>query len=198
MGRREHYRLARELIARQPRRAVLMQRSSTILLGPEDGWDHEAEFHDEICRSLAAGTQWYHVVSLDGIEHHLKRPGSTFALAGTRPNHIVEIGEEVAIRSAGPDPPASIRSLPDEYSSGFDGDFKLDRQARLLAVELDHQFEALVVSDIGDQQLTIKLRGDPARTVFDAAVALYERCPPLNPGALRIHLDRFVPAEGAT
>ena len=198
LGRREHYRLARDLAAQRPKRATLMQRSSTLLLGPEDGWDHEASFHDEVWSSVEAGTQWYHVASLDGIERHLRRPTSRFPRVGVRPQHLIDVDGVVAIRSTNCHEPLPIRVLPPECTSEFGADFKIDRQARMLAAELDDDFEALVVADIGDQQLTIQLRGVPARTVFDACLALYERCPPLETEALRRCVDRILSAEENT
>ena len=195
LGRRKHYRLARDLAARRPKRALLMQRSSTLLLGPEDGWDHEAEFHDEVWRSIATGTEWYHIASLDGIELHLRRRNSTFPSAQSRPEQLVDVDGVVAIRGAAGSAPSPIRVLPDEYTSGFGDDFKVDRQVRLVAAELDDDVEALIVSDVGDDQLTIRLRGQPARTVFDACLAFYRRCPPLAAEALTACVNRALATE---
>jgi hypothetical protein len=197
-GRRDHYRLARDLVARRPVRALLMQRSSTLLLGPEDGWHHEAEFHDEVWRSVAEGTEWYHIASLEGIERHLRRRSSTFASAGSRPEHLVDFDGVVAIRSAGRHPPSPIRILPEEEWAGFGDDFKVDRQARLVAAELRNDAEALIVSDVGDHQLTIQLRGTAARTVLDAGLAFYRRCPPLASEALAACMSRALTTEEVT
>lgn len=187
VGRREHYRLARELVAREPERVVLMQRSSTLLLGPEDGWDREAEFYDEVWRSVAAGTRWFHVASLRGIERHLERRGSSFPHAGSGSAHIVDHNGTVTIRSAVGTllVDQSIKVLPEEGSSRLGDDFscddyKFDRQIRLVAADFGDHSEALVVSDIGDRQVTIHVAGNAAAVLLEACIDFYRRCPPLN------------------
>lgn len=190
VGRREHYQLARDLIAGGPQRAVLMQRSSTLLLGPERGWDHEAAFHDEAWRSVERGTRWFHIASLVGIERHLERRGSSFPLVqAAGPDaawpHVVAHDGIVTIRGSHGQTAQPVKVLPDEdgLTCGDDfrtDDFKFDRQARLVAADYGDHCEALVVSDVGDQQVTVHLDGPPAAVLIEVCVEFYERCPSLT------------------
>jgi hypothetical protein len=186
VGRRDHYALATALIARGPSRAVLIQRSSTLLLGPELGWDDESRFYDEMRRSITVGTSWYHIASLRGIERHLDRRHSSFPMAAVGSTVVVDRDGVAAVPGPG-DVALPVKILPDELSSasGFDAvgfdvdDFKIDRQIRLVAADLGDSAEALVVCDVGDQQLTIRVVGSAAHTVIDTCLALYHRCAPL-------------------
>lgn len=186
VGRRDHYALATTLIARGPRRAVLIQRSSTLLLGPELGWDDESSFYEEMRRSITVGTSWYHIASLRGIERHLDRRHSSFPMAAVGCTVVVDRDGVAAVPGPG-DVALPVKILPDKVSSasGFDSvgfdvdDFKVDRQIRLIAADLGDSAEALVVSDVGDQQLTIRVIGGAALTLIDTCLALYHRCPPL-------------------
>ena len=49
---------------------ALVQRSSTLLLGPEAGWEAEEAFF-ESASPLAAGAEWFHIASTSGIANHL-------------------------------------------------------------------------------------------------------------------------------
>ena len=179
VGRRDHYRLAAELVSRRPERAVLIQRSSTVLLGAEVGWDREVEFHDEIWRSVADGTRWFHIASLVGIERHLHRRSSSFAFEGACSPHVIDRAGFVCI-PCGTGTPQAVHVLPEEGDRRVGVDFKIDRQARLLAVDFGGWCEALIVSDVGDQQVTIRLGAGAADELFRMGRSFYDRCPSLT------------------
>jgi hypothetical protein len=188
VGQRRHYELALELMARRPERAVLMQRSSTVLLGPEEGWDDEAHFHDELLRSLDAGTVLYHIASLDGIRRHLARRASRFPLAG-QVRARLPLDDGVVCLPIGSSRRQPIKMLPAEGDSRFGADFKFDRQVRLVLADFAGDVEGLVVSDVGEQQCTLHLAGPPASTMFELCTVLYERCPLLRVAELDACLD---------
>jgi hypothetical protein len=51
-GRQDHYKMACRLLDRSSKSIFLMQRSSTLVLGAEQGWDWEAKFYDMIWKSV--------------------------------------------------------------------------------------------------------------------------------------------------
>jgi hypothetical protein len=200
VGRREHYRLAAGLVRRRPHSVVLIQRSSTLVLGPECGWVHEGAFHDDVRASVDHGARWFHVTSLTGIERHLARRSSRFPCAGhTAPPVVIDgLGRLCVGSGSSLD---VVKVLPGETGDSNDwldrDDFKLDRQIRLIAADVGAHHEALVVSDLGDRQLTIHLDGAAATTLFEAGLDFYERCPPLHSADLDRVLASRAPLLGA-
>ena len=175
IGRRDHYRLAAGVLLRRPRRVVLMQRSSSLVLGAEAGWDDEAAFLRSALATVAAGATWYHIASSAGIATHLARPSSCFPDRGTARRRLLDRDGVVSIgRTAATALP--VRDLPTTDV----GDFKIDRQARLLAADFGDDVEAVVVTDIGDRQCSIHHCGPLARALFDVCVDFWGTCPPLR------------------
>ena len=77
-GKRSHYDLAVAFVNRRCRRIFLMQRSSTLILGPERGWGEEDQFSKALLKQIRAGAEFLHIVSLEGIRWHLEKKSSTF------------------------------------------------------------------------------------------------------------------------
>ncbi len=180
IGHRDHYRLAADILDRSPDRVVLMQRSSSLLLGPEDGWDDEAVFYASALRSVASGTQWHHIATSAGIRRHLRRPGSRFSRRNAAMSELRSLGGTVAL---GPrdDMAFPVKELPPERAGQ---DLKIDRQARLLLADFAGAFEAVVVVDIGDQQCSIHQCGPFARDLFELCLEFWTECPPFTWDAL--------------
>lgn len=189
IGRRDHYRLAAEMLSRGPERVVLMQRSSSLILGAESGWDDEAEFLDAALASIRGGATWHHIASTQGIAEHLRRRTSEFPHRHTARDRLIDAGGDVAIGTgvAGASP---VADLP----TAGGADFKLDRQARVLGVEFDDGCEAVVVCDIGDRQCSIHHCGPLARELVDLCIEFWATCPPLT----WQQLDSVVAAAEAT
>ena len=150
IGQRDHYRVATDVLARHPNRVALMQRSSSLLLGPEDGWAEEARFFDAAWDTIDHGTTWFHVASTTGIRRHLHRTGSSFAHRDDARRRLGSVAGTLMIGRAGEARP--IKAFPVDH---HDSDYKLDRQARMLVADFAGRFEAVVVVDVGDRQCSI-------------------------------------------
>ncbi len=175
VGSRDHYADAVQLLEANPRRVVLMQRSSTFVLGPEDGWDMEAHFFEEAWRSIADGASWFHIASTDGIARHLERTTSNFPNLRLARQRLDIHGDTVTLPAAGDE----TKSFPIKNIDRLAPrpDLKIDRQARILAVDYGSARRALVVENIGDLQVTLQL-GDPAAgELFDLVLRLWHECP---------------------
>ncbi|MEL6893705.1 MAG: hypothetical protein AAFP84_19090 [Actinomycetota bacterium] len=180
VGHRDHYRVATEIIDRGPSRVVLMQRSSTLVLGPEQGWDDEAAFYDAAWRSIGLGTEWFHVASAEGIARHLARAGSVFARRGEALRRLtVGPGDELRLGSGSTGRP--VKQLPPDRSML---DYKLDRQARMVSADFDGSFEAIVVVDVGDHQCSIHQCGPLAEKLFTLCLDFWASCPTVTSGEL--------------
>jgi hypothetical protein len=152
-----------------------MQRSSTLLLGPEDGWEDEAMFYRVALRSIAGGATWYHIASVQGIDRHLRRPGSRFPLLTTARTRLVDLDGVVGVGLG--DRAAPVKEVPPERPGH---DLKIDRQARLLLVDYGGVFEAVNVVDVGDRQCSVHCCGPFARDLFELCVEFWHACPPLT------------------
>jgi hypothetical protein len=188
VGRRDHYRLAADILDRDPTRVVLMQRSSTLLLGPELGWNDEATFYAAACASIERGAQWFHVASLAGIGRHLRRPGSRFPDRDRAAARLIDVDGVVAIGKAS-SAAMPVKDLPPERSAG---DLKIDRQARLLLADFAGEFEAIIVFDVGDQQVSVHQCGPFARDLFEVCLDFWARCPSLTWSALNHECVNFL------
>lgn len=175
-GRRDHYYLA-EAIAKKPCSTIfLMQRSSTFILGPEQGWNAEEAFYNSIVQKINEGTRLYHMVSMEGILRHLSRPQSIFpntqnALSklyhSPRGGVGFKVGNEITL----------FKRIPDEPS---DPDLKPDRQARTFLVQYkDGEVEGVLVVDLGGRQSCFHFRGPLVRNFLRSCLEFYDQAPTL-------------------
>ncbi len=176
VGRRDHYRLAADLVDRQPDRVILMQRSSSLLLGAEAGWDEEAMFVASAARHIARGGRWFHIASSVGIYRHLRRPGSAFPDRATAAARLVDLDGNVGLGTA----VGSAIVVKDLPPDGALPDLKIDRQARLLVADFDGRYESVVVIDVGDRQCSLHQFDSDAGELFDVCLEFWEQCPPLR------------------
>lgn len=70
-GPRDHYAFANEMLDHECRKIVLIQRSSTLLLGPEQGNILEERSYNLLKEKIRDGVEFYHVMSIKGIEEQL-------------------------------------------------------------------------------------------------------------------------------
>lgn len=181
VGSRHHYTVACELLAARPQRVVLMQRSSTLVLGPEAGWPTEAAFFDAAWDSIRDGAEWLHIASRSGIRHHVERSTSSFPDVDAALARLVVTDTSTGIPRVGssPTPIKNVDALPRHP------DLKADRQGRLLVADFGHRAEAVIVENLGQQQLTIRLRATESADLFEHVSDLWRRCPPLTGSDLR-------------
>ncbi len=181
LGSRHHYTVARELLASCPLRVVLMQRSSTLVLGPEAGWPTEAAFFDAAWESIRNGAEWLHIASHSGIRQHVERSTSSFPDVGAALARLVVTDTSIGIPRVGssPTPIKNVDALPRHP------DLKTDRQGRLLVADFGDRAEAVIVENLGQQQLTLRLGATEAADLFEHVSDLWRRCPPLTQSDLR-------------
>lgn len=171
-GRRDHYYLIKKLVEKDLRCIFLMQRSSSLILGPEQGWGWEKVFYDSVLEHVDKGVELFHIVSLEGIARHLAKPESTFpdiekAIARLRNAKglvAVEGCQQLWYFKKVPDGKANI-------------DIKPDRQARVFLSELaDSTTEGLMVLDLGSTQTGFHLKGPEIGNYMHDCVDFYHAC----------------------
>lgn len=175
-GRRDHYYLA-EKIAKTPCKTLfLMQRSSSLILGPEQGWGAEKSFHNATLQKIADGVAFYHIVSLEGLARHLSRPQSIFPEMKSALGRLSRTDKAVGIK--GPDNVSYFKRLPDEED---ENDLKPDRQARTFLAEFpDGEAEGVIVVDLGGKQSCFHLRGPQVHDFLHTCIEFYHSCPLLT------------------
>lgn len=175
-GRREHYYLAEKLANIECSSMFLMQRSSSIILGPEDGWDAESAFYEALIGQLDKGTTLYHIVNIEGIKRHLERQHSIFlntSKALSRLSCISVYGKNL-VTIDGPKSQRFLKKIPEIKS---DPDLKPDRQARTFIIKkTDGEAEGVLVLDLGGMQSSFHIRGPIMTEFFDACKRYYDEC----------------------
>lgn len=166
-GRDDPYSVSTRIAEGDCRIMLLMQRSSSLLLGPEQGWGEEERFYRTVMRRIGEGVELLHMVSLDGIVRHLKRPDSTFPGIQEALGRLVDERGIVALAGKRP---MYVKTLRDTIS----GDIKPDRQARVFLVEhSDGMTEGNFVIDIGSTQCSFHLRGPEVQRFMRRALEFY-------------------------
>lgn len=176
-GRRDHYWKLADMLKRDCRSIFLMQRSSTLLLGPEYGWDGEGEFYRELWERISAGVPFQHIVNLDGLVRHLARTTSVFPQTGAAYKRLqmVPAGARRMV-GCGPDK-LLLKKIP---VNSRDPDLKFDRQARTLIVERsDGEVEGMLIVDVGPTQVSFHIRGPKMSEFLRSCRAFYRQCVPL-------------------
>jgi hypothetical protein len=171
-SRKGHFELAAKLLRSGCKRLFLMQRSSSLILGAEQGWGGEKAFHEALMNSIASGVEFVHVISIDGIISHLKRPESYFPdIESSLSNLKVQRGH-VAV--SGPTNDWYIKKIP---TARHDPLLKPDRQARTLIAEFDDgSVEGLLVTDLGGQQGWFSMKGPKVKKFMNACYEFYHSC----------------------
>jgi len=171
-NRKGHYPLAEELVNNSCKKIFLMQRSSSIILGPEQGWGGEKVFYEALLKQIKGGTEFLHVVSIEGIINHIKRDSSVFPRAKEAISNLSQEGDCIGI--AGPSSNFFIKKIPEEAG---DPDLKADRQARALIVELsDGSVEGLLVADLGARQGWFHMKGPKIANFLKRCYDFYYEC----------------------
>jgi len=176
-GQRDHYKMASSLISRGPKRALLMQRSSTLVLGPEAEWGDEEAFYEALWAAvLESALDLYHIVSREGIQRHLARPQSQFPNLDKAQQRLVKTDKNCVGIPCGKDK-KTARLIKVIQENNPDVDLKPDRQARVLIVEFDEEsYEAIMVMDVGGRQISVRIRGGEAKALFYTCMDFYTSC----------------------
>jgi len=179
-SKKEHYKMAKEMFEKECKDIFLMQRSSSIILGAEQGWTEEGSFLQIIMNEIKKCDKFYHIVSLEGIEVHFKRKDSTFPNFKSFTKNLVNVDGNVALQKnngSGKNENFLLRRLPENGEDGFDEFFKLDRQARvLIVVYRDDSAKAVIVQNLGPQQTCFLMEGDEIKKYFNICKEYYLSC----------------------
>jgi len=153
----------------------LMQRSSSIILGAESGWRAESDFLSTLLSAISNSDNFYHLITLEGIESHLKRKNSYFPNFNKHLNNLINRDGFCAIKKENePYGSTIIKKLPTDNSNSL---FKLDRQVRVIAVEnTDNSVEAVFVWNIGTEESCMRIKGPKMNEYFKKLVAYFHEC----------------------
>jgi hypothetical protein len=176
-GKRDHYYQAKDLTVKKIKKIFLMQRSSTLILGPEEGWGAEKIFYEYLLETIKRGVEFYHIVSIEGIERHLSRKSSVFPNTWDALEHLERKGSnnKVAIRS--PFKNGDLMYFKKISNADKDIDLKPDRQARVFMTEdINGYVEGIIVVDLGGSQSAFHLKGPLMKDYFNECIKFYQNC----------------------
>jgi hypothetical protein len=175
--RSEQYKQGAEVLRDPCGPIFLMQRSSSLILGWEEGSKAEEEFYKKLMDRIKE-SEFYPVVSLEGIKTHLGLQGDrdrfthkkeAFAhLRKDKEGNIYVQGEEAA----------RVHPL-----KAFDSDDY--KQGRILLVDQREEHaryaDAIIVFDVGTRQFSLHLRGADLKDYLKECKLFYEKvCGPLT------------------
>ena len=152
-----------------------MQRSSSIILGAESGWRAESDFLSTLLSAINNSDNFYHLITLEGIESHLKRKNSYFPNFNRHLKNLVNKDGFCAIKKENESNGSTIiKKLPADQSNPL---FKLDRQVRVIAVEnMDNSVEAVFVWNIGTEESCMRIEGPKMNEYFQKLVDYFHEC----------------------
>ena len=170
-GRHEQYVQAAQLLKRERIESVfLMQRSSTLILGPEARWKEEEDFYSALLGVISQGVEFYHVVSIEGIKKHLAREHSSFPkLRDAMKKLCADANGDIYIPGPRGGGTHYFARLDDEAQ-----DIKPDKQARVFLVRYKGEpTEGAFVFDIGLEQSCFHIKGPKIDEYFEDCVKFY-------------------------
>lgn len=178
---KDHYKISDSLLyemvegkkkIRHLKNIFLMQRSSSLVLGAEEGWGAENVFIRSLLEAINLCDNFYHIVTLKGIEQHFTRKSSIFPSFKKFTKNLIEINGCAAVRKANAsNKGALIKTLPEDESSPL---FKLDRQARVFVIEAQNEYvEAVFVWNIGDEQSCMHIKGPKMKDYLDKLICYF-------------------------
>lgn len=122
--------------------------------------------------AINVSDNFYHIVTLKGIEQHFTRKSSTFPSFKKFTKNLIEIDGCAAVKKANADNKgALIKTLPEDESSPL---FKLDRQARVFVLEAQNEYvDAVFVWNIGDEQSCMHIKGPKMKDYLDKLICYF-------------------------
>lgn len=189
-GSSDPYLLANKLAERQWRSVFLVQRSSSMVLGPETGRDGENDFYRILLQKIKGGIEFRHIVSLEGIFRHLQKDHSKFSNIKDAFNSLTTHNWKVGIE--GPAQTWYFKKIPDIEDNR---DIKPDRQSRVFLVEFaskGEQPEGIVVLDLGGTQFSLHLKGPKVKDFMNDCHSFYDGCQNLYLHELREVVGQYL------
>ena len=175
-GRRDHYYMAENLAQKPCRSIFLMQRSSTLVLGAEQGWPAEEAFYNALIAKIDQGARLFHIVSLEGIARHLARDTGGFPNAQNALAKLHRSAHGVGIKVG-----SRISYFKRVAEEATDVDLKPDRQARAFLAEFeDGEVEGVLVVDLGGRQSSFRFRGPLVQQFLKSCLEFYDQSPMLQ------------------
>jgi len=167
-GEDEGYSESVSILRRDCKTIFLMQRSATLVLGPEAQLPQERQFFRALLGEIAVGTPFYYVISLEGIREHLLRTARYFsAIPEARAHLEADRWGRTMIRAG------RTRVHMKKIRSDLES-IKPDKQARMLLVEhKDGTFEGVFTFDIGSVQSCVAVHGTQLSDYMSRALDFY-------------------------
>jgi hypothetical protein len=153
----------------------LMQRSSSLILGWEEGADEEKRFYDNLMLRIKE-TEFYPVVSLEGIKTHLDQHPKRFKHKEDAFGHLRKDDDDnIYVQSEEATRPHALKRFD---SSDY-------KQGRILLVGRRERqapyADAIIVFDVGTRQFSLHLRGPDLKECLEDCRDFYDKqCHPLT------------------
>jgi hypothetical protein len=172
------YELAKEVLTPDCTQVFLMQRSSTLILGPESGFRSEQKYYEVLADTLDSGVEVRHIVHLKGIETHFRVGGTRqFPEVQAALNRLRRQGEIVGWK----DSDGRFTPFKKLKKSEEDHKQKEDRQLRTIMVKASEgRIQGAFASDLGHLPLCFHLKGPALSDLFRRCWAFWGECQALT------------------
>ncbi len=175
-GSRDHYRVGAEVLEKPCRTVVLLQHSSSILLGPEGGCPNENHFFDLLHKQIQNGTEFYHVTSLLNTRNHYESPKRSYPNIENAINYLDRSTDQVRLATRKESWP--IRVIPGENLSEQN---VVDMPAPILFVEPETgSTEGIFIAHVGNNRSCFHMHGSLMNSFYKQCIEYYFSCHVLN------------------
>ncbi len=176
-GPRGYYEAAVDMLRESCRSIALLQYSSTLILGSQEGLRDEQRFYELLLQQVRKNAQLHHITSLSIMQQHLKSPSRSYPRVCEALQELDREGNSVRVRSERETMPIrvipeshSVASLPLELSTGQA--FAVQRE--------DGRTEALTIANIGRDTACFRILGPKMEGLLRKCETFYATCEVLN------------------
>ncbi|MBX3083935.1 MAG: nucleotide-binding protein [Anaerolineae bacterium] len=171
-GATYHYKIANLMLEKNCTSICLLQVSSSLIAGPEEGNTYEAPFLDALYMRLRDGAELFHITTLKGMHEHLTSANRAYSSIGTALEKLSRDTSNVSV--AGGRNRWSIR-VADEVGGNLDN--TMIRLAPAFLVRYtDKPTEGLFVVNIGISRTCFHMAGEKIDDFFRRCEDFYHNC----------------------
>jgi len=172
-GPRGYYEAAVEMLQHECCSIALLQYSSTLILGAEEGSEDEARFYELLLRQARDSADLHHITSLSILQQHLTSRTRSYPDVLHALNELDRDSKNVRIQSKRPSRPIRVISeshaspgIPLELSTG-----------QAFAVESKPGcIQALTVANIGSSTSCVRIAGPQMKGLLRKCESFYSTC----------------------
>ncbi len=172
-GARDHYKIGSSMLAKVCTKICLLQVSSSLILGPEEGSSYnESPFLDALHARLQDGAELLHVTTIQGIHEHITSRNRVYPYIQDALKELNHDTENVTIMVG--KNRWSIRVVED--ASGNSGGSMIKLAPAVLVKYATEPTEGLFIANVGESRTCFHMAGSKMDAFFKQCEDYYHNC----------------------